>query len=304
MYQWFCSQRESAKNFWWILSAVKFSATTSRAPTNRKPSRRSFISSLSSREQRVELAHRILRAVGMFPHAGRHRQEVRASVDKNWRVLDRDAANGHTWHHHHLAPPAQQLDVRLGLGFFGLGREEGAKGDIVGAGLARLHGQVPAVMTGDADDAAGQQPPRLGVGGILLADMDAVAAQFGGKVGPVVQDEGSAGRLYHGAQRIHRAADFLIADVLQAQLERGDIAAFQRFLEGPQKIRRREPRRRNQVKSAAVAHAAFFSSASFHLPSAASEFIRARWAKAAWPLPTFSALPLQAFCGAACRARP
>ena len=31
---------------------------------------------------------------------------------------------------------------------------------------------------------------------------------------------------------------------------------------------------------------------------------RARWAKACWPAATFSALPDQAFCGAACNARP
>ena len=36
----------------------------------------------------------------------------------------------------------------------------------------------------------------------------------------------------------------------------------------------------------------------------ASEFINARWAKAAWPAARFSALPLQAACGAACKARP
>src|SRR4051812_2219288 len=50
--------------------------------------------------------------------------------------------------------------------------------------------------------------------------------------------------------------------------------------------------------------AAFFSSACFHAPVAAKEFIKARWAKAACALATFSALPLQADCGAACRARP
>ena len=46
------------------------------------------------------------------------------------------------------------------------------------------------------------------------------------------------------------------------------------------------------------------SRSGFHWPSAASPFIRARWAKARWAAATFSALPAQAFCGAACSARP
>src|SRR3954468_19061939 len=50
--------------------------------------------------------------------------------------------------------------------------------------------------------------------------------------------------------------------------------------------------------------AAFFSSEAFHWPVAASEFIRARWANAAWPLARFSTLPAQAAWGAACKARP
>ena len=43
-----------------------------------------------------------------------------------------------------------------------------------------------------------------------------------------------------------------------------------------------------------TAYAALPSFALDHLPNAAWLFIRARWAKAAWPLATFSALPLQA----------
>ena len=58
--------------------------------------------------------------------------------------------------------------------------------------------------------------------------MHAVAAQFGGQVGPVVEDEGGAMRLHDGAQAIDGAADLVVADMLQAQLERGDVAAVQR----------------------------------------------------------------------------
>lgn len=69
------------------------------------------------------------------------------------------------------------------------------------------------------------------------------------------------------------------------------------------------------TRAAAVAAAPFgfrrcgvrqaaFSMAASHLPSEAMPFIRARWWKAFCAAATFSALPDQAFCGAACRARP
>jgi hypothetical protein len=54
-------------------------------------------------------------------------------------------------------------------------------------------------------------------------------------------------RLDRGAQQIDGPADFLIAGMLEAKLEGGDIAGLQCFLERQQKIRRRESRRRNQI---------------------------------------------------------
>ena len=86
-------------------------------------------------------------------------------------------------------------------------------------------------MAGDADNAAGQGGARRRIARIFLADMDAVAAQFGGKIWPVVQDEGRAMGLHHRAQDVHRAADLVIADMLEAELERGHIAALERFLQ-------------------------------------------------------------------------
>ena len=55
-------------------------------------------------------------------------------------------------------------------------REEAAEGDVVGAGLGRLDGEMAARVAGDADDPVGaEDAARLVVGRILLADMDAVA---------------------------------------------------------------------------------------------------------------------------------
>jgi hypothetical protein len=53
-----------------------------------------------------------------------------------------------------------------------------------------------------------------------------------------------------------------------------------------------------------VYHAAFRSRSAFHWPSAARLFIMARWLKARCAAATFSDLPDQVFCGAACSARP
>ena len=51
-------------------------------------------------------------------------------------------------------------------------------------------------------------------------------------------------------------------------------------------------------------HAAFRSSSGVHWPKLASPFMRARCANAACALAMLAALPAQAFCGAACSARP
>ena len=80
-------------------------------------------------------------------------------------------------------------------------REEGAERDVVGAGLGGDEGAVAAVAAGHADDAVGAEPAaRLGIGHVLLADMDAVAIELGGEVGPVVHDEGDAALLHDRLQ--------------------------------------------------------------------------------------------------------
>jgi hypothetical protein len=67
---------------------------------------------------------------------------------------------------------------------------------------------------------------------------------------------------------------------------------------------KRPPREARAVYNRAGDQAAFFSMSDFHCPSEARPFIIARCEKARCAAATFSDLPLQAFCGAACRARP
>jgi hypothetical protein len=59
--------------------------------------------------------------------------------------------------------------------------------------------------------------------------MDAVTAQFGGEIGPVVQDEGRAVRLDDGTQKIGGAADRIVFDVFESKLKARDITASQRL---------------------------------------------------------------------------
>ena len=59
-----------------------------------------------------------------------------------------------------------------------------------------------------------------------------------------------------------------------------------------------------QPKTAGRIHHAAFSRSDFHAPVAARPFICARCVNAFCAAGTFSGLPLQAFCGAACSARP
>src|SRR5439155_8578333 len=108
--------------------------------------------------------------------------------------------------------------------------------DVVGAGLGGNNRAMPAVAAGDPDDPVGpEEPARLVIRRVLLADMHAVAAELGGKVGAVVHDEGDAALLRDRLQDLRGAPDRGIVDLLQPQLQAGDIAAGERFLEVPGK---------------------------------------------------------------------
>ena len=108
---------------------------------------------------------------------------------------------------------------------------------------------MPAVAAGHPDDALGaEEPARLGVRRILLADMHPVAVEFGGKVGPVVHDERDAALLRNRLQDPRGTPDRGVVDLLQPELQAGDIAPGERFLEVPGKAVRVERGRRDQVE--------------------------------------------------------
>jgi len=88
---------------------------------------------------------------------------------------------------------------------------------------------VAGIVAGDADDPlVAHQAAGLGVGGVTLPDVHAVAVEFGGKVRPVVEDKGGAALLHDRPQDAHGVADRRVIGVLEAQLHGGDIAGIKR----------------------------------------------------------------------------
>jgi hypothetical protein len=78
--------------------------------------------------------------------------------------------------------------------------------------------------------------------------MHPVAIELGGKVRPVVHDEGDAVLLCDRQQDPGGAANRRIVDILKAQLQTCDIAAGERLFEVFGKVVRVERGRRDQVK--------------------------------------------------------
>jgi hypothetical protein len=115
---------------------------------------------------------------------------------------------------------------------------------------------MAGIVAGDPDDAVGADlAPRLGIGGVVLADMDAVGAGRGGDGGIVVDDEGDVAVLDDGAEAPGGAQEGGLVDVLQAKLDAGHDAADERGgeLAGEDlqiKLPRRQLVRRDQIEPA------------------------------------------------------
>jgi hypothetical protein len=78
--------------------------------------------------------------------------------------------------------------------------------------------------------------------------MHPVAIELGGKIRPVIHDEGDAALLRDRQQDAGGATDRRIVDVLEAQLQARDIAAGERLFELPRKVVGVEGGRRDQIK--------------------------------------------------------
>ena len=78
-------------------------------------------------------------------------QHEAARLDEAAPILRRDAADGDAGELEQAGPPGEDGRVRTVVGFLGGRGEEGAEGDVVGACVARFHGEMAAVVAGHAD---------------------------------------------------------------------------------------------------------------------------------------------------------
>lgn len=166
----------------------------------------------------------------MSPDALAHGEEIRAGFDQDPGVVDGDTSDGDAGNLHHLLPDRE--DFRIGpIGrFLGQGREESTKGDIVSPRFGSFHGEVTTVVAGGTDHGGlAHDPPRRGDRGVGLAYMNAIAAERGCKVGPVIQDHRCSPRLRYRCQPPHGGSHNLVWCGLQPDLKRRDRAGLQRL---------------------------------------------------------------------------
>jgi hypothetical protein len=201
-------------------------------------------------EHRVELPHGLARSAGMRPNASYHRQKIGAGLDQRATILRRNATDRTARDHRGFGPVAQQ---------FGGGavfrrelrgtREERTEGDIVGPSLGRGERAMTAIAARHANNAVRpKQAARLFIGSVLFADMHPVAIQLGGEVGTVIHDERDIARLGDRLQDAGGAPYRVVANLLQAQLQAGNIAARERLVEFLRELVGVEGGRRDQVK--------------------------------------------------------
>ena len=168
-------------------------------------------------------------AVRVGPDGVDDGEEVGAGVDEGLGVFGGYAADCDAGEFHDLGPPGEDAGFGVELGLFGGCGVEGAEGDVVGGVFAGLHGEVPAVVAGDAE---GEVFADAGAGlagvHVCLADVDAVAAVVGDEVGAVIEEEGDVAGLGDGAEGFDCAAPVVVVDVFEAELDGGDVARVER----------------------------------------------------------------------------
>jgi len=141
----------------------------------------------------------------------------------------------------------------LRLGCLGVRSEEGAKGNVIGAGLGGLQRKIDGIVASDADDGIVAETRAGGfIIGVRLTDMNAVAAGIGGEIGPVVNEEGNIPVLASRPQNVDGTADGVVVGGFKAKLDAIDIARVQRFRQDIGERRRLKARRGNQVQPAGV----------------------------------------------------
>src|SRR3546814_10396627 len=89
-------------------------------------------------------------------------------------------------------PPAKDRGIGAVDDLLGRRRKEGPERDIIGPRFAGLHGEVAAIVAGDADLGRGaEQRPRLARIDVVFAEVDAVGAEPLREAHIIVDDESS-----------------------------------------------------------------------------------------------------------------
>ena len=177
----------------------------------------------------VKSPHRCGGPVLIVPDTAADGQEIGARIDHIVAIVDCDAADGDARHGHHFLPPRQ--NIRVGRGRDPLGRrwEEGAEGDVIRPGVSGFESQFARRLAGNADDGVvANLSPGIRIGCVVLPDMNAVASQLCGKIGPVVHDESNIAILRHRAQNFCGPAKIVVGNPFKPELNAGDIPAIQR----------------------------------------------------------------------------
>ena len=151
-------------------------------------------------------------ALRVFPNTGRHGQEIRRRLRSTAGALATVMPPIATHGHHHGFAPARSSSISAWVlgSLVGWGRKRRRRHSR--RPPRRFHRQLAAIVAGDAHYAATRpiRGARCRHKSLFLADMHPVAAQFGGELGPVVEDKGRACRLHHGTQQIGGAADRIV----------------------------------------------------------------------------------------------
>ena len=169
----------------------------------------------------------------MGPYGADDCKEGSSGLDQGGAVLGVDAADCDAGEFHEFGPPGDEFGLCPGGRFLRGGGEEGAEGHVVRAILAGLHGEVSAVVAGDAEGEGWADKGACFAGrGIGLADVDAVGAGLQDKVGAVVEEEGDAARLGDREKGVDGAAPVVVVGFLEAKLDGGDVACVEGASEG------------------------------------------------------------------------
>jgi len=160
-------------------------------------------------ENSVEFLDRRRRAFCVLPNASRSGDEIGTRLDE-WRgIVRRDAANSDARQFDEFLPEAQNIGCGLGFGLLGAGLVKSPESNIISPRFAGFHSEMPAVMAGDAEDGiVADKGAGVFCRHIILADMHAVAAEFGGQSGVVVQNKSNIMPVYYRHELRYRRGNF------------------------------------------------------------------------------------------------